>query len=85
MVDYVMVSEGIQDQVLHFKVTDFIPTLSDAHCKLEWTMSAYYLYLQKFLKKFYLFNCQIFLIIFLTIFYVRLEKDMAVKLLFLDF
>ena len=39
VVDYVMVSEGIQDQVLHFKVTDFIPTLSDAHCKLEWTMS----------------------------------------------
>jgi hypothetical protein len=27
-------------------------------------------------------NCQIFWIIFLTIFYVRLEKDMAVKLLF---
>jgi len=44
--------------------------------------SNYYLYLQKNLKKFYLFNCEIFLIIFLTIFYVRLEKDMAVKLLF---
>jgi hypothetical protein len=28
VVDYVMVSEGILDQVLYFKVTDFIPTLS---------------------------------------------------------
>jgi hypothetical protein len=31
VVDYVMVSEGILDQVLYFKVTNFIPTLSDAH------------------------------------------------------
>jgi hypothetical protein len=36
----------------------------------------------KMLKKFYLFNCQIFFIKFLTIFDVRLEKDIAVKLLF---
>ena len=42
VVDYVMVSEGVLDQVLHFKVADFIPTLSDTHCKLEWTMSAKY-------------------------------------------
>lgn len=42
VVHYVMVSEGILDEVLHFKVADFIPTLSDTHCKLEWTMSARY-------------------------------------------
>lgn len=40
VVDYVVVSEGILDQILHFKVTEFISTLSDTHCKLEWTMSA---------------------------------------------
>lgn len=42
VVDYVMMSEGILDQVLHFRVANFIPTLSDTHCKLEWTMSAKY-------------------------------------------
>jgi hypothetical protein len=42
-----MVSEGILDQVLYFKVTNFIPTLSDAHCKLEWTMSAKFVSQQK--------------------------------------
>ena len=47
VVDYVMVSEGILDQVLYFKVTNFIPTLSDAHCKLEWTMSAKFVSQQK--------------------------------------
>ena len=42
-----MVSEGILDQVLYFKVTNFIPPLSDAHCKLEWTMSAKFVSQQK--------------------------------------
>ena len=55
---------------------------NDPFLKVIIGLSAYYLYLQKMLKKIYLFNCQIFFIIFLTIFYVRLEKDMAVKLLF---
>jgi hypothetical protein len=41
VVDYAMVSDGIQDQVLHFKVTDFIRTLSDAHCKMEWYQVIY--------------------------------------------
>ena len=40
VVDYVMVSEDILDQIFTFKVADFIPTLSDTHCKLEWTMLA---------------------------------------------
>lgn len=35
VVHYVKVSEGILDEVLHFKVADFIHTLSDTHCKLE--------------------------------------------------
>ena len=55
---------------------------NDPFLKVSIGLSAYYLYLQTILKKFYLFNCQIVLIKFLTIFYVRLEKDMAVKLLF---
>lgn len=42
VVDYVIVSENILDQVLHFKISEFIPTLSDTHCKLEWTMSAHF-------------------------------------------
>ena len=40
VVDYVMMLEGILDQGLYFKVTNFSPTLADTHCKLEWTMSA---------------------------------------------
>lgn len=41
-VDYVIVSDNIIDQVLYFKVSDFVPTLSDTHCKLEWEISAKY-------------------------------------------
>ena len=41
-VDYVIVSEKFLDQVLFFRVTEFIPTLSDTHCKLEWAITARY-------------------------------------------
>ncbi|XP_063442678.1 uncharacterized protein LOC134722974 [Mytilus trossulus] len=41
-VDYVILSESILDQILYFKVSDFIPTLSDTHCKLEWEILATY-------------------------------------------
>ena len=41
-VDYVIVSENIFDQILYFKVSDFTPTLSDCHCKLEWQICASY-------------------------------------------
>ena len=40
VVDYVIVSEDILSQIFCFKVAEFIPTLSDTHCKLEWVMSA---------------------------------------------
>ncbi|VDI55386.1 Hypothetical predicted protein, partial [Mytilus galloprovincialis] len=42
VVDYVAVSEEILENVLYFKVSRFIPTLSDCHCKLEWELSAKY-------------------------------------------
>ena len=42
VVDYVMVSEDILDLVLHFAIPEFIPTRSDTHCKLEWTLCANY-------------------------------------------
>lgn len=42
VVDYAIVSESALNQVLYFRVNDFIPTLSDCHSKIEWKMSAYY-------------------------------------------
>ena len=42
VVDYVIVSENIFENILYFKIADFIPTLSDTHCKLEWSLSAKY-------------------------------------------
>lgn len=39
-VDYVLASESILNQIPFFKVSDFIPTLSDAHCKLSWNIYA---------------------------------------------
>jgi hypothetical protein len=41
-VDYVLVSESILDQILYFRISNFIPTLSDTHCKLEWELLAKY-------------------------------------------
>ena len=41
-VDYVLVSESILYQVLYFRVSNCIPTLSDTHCKLEWELLAKY-------------------------------------------
>ncbi|CAG2219500.1 unnamed protein product [Mytilus edulis] len=40
VVDYVMVSESILDQILYFYVHNFMPTISDCHCILEWEMSS---------------------------------------------
>ena len=37
-VDYMILSESILDQILYFKVSNFIPTMSDTHCKLEWEL-----------------------------------------------
>ena len=39
-VDYVLASESILNLIPFFKVSDFIPTLSDAHCKLTWNIYA---------------------------------------------
>ena len=41
-VDYVLVLESILDQIFHFRVCNFVPTLSDCHCLLEWSLSAKY-------------------------------------------
>lgn len=41
-VDYVLVSESILNQILYFKVCNFIPLLSDCHCLLQWSLSAKY-------------------------------------------
>ena len=41
-VDYVILSESILDQILYFSVSNFIPTLSDTHCKIEWELLATY-------------------------------------------
>ena len=38
VVDYVLASEKLLRQIPYFKVSPFIPTLSDAHCKLSWTL-----------------------------------------------
>jgi hypothetical protein len=40
IVDYTLVSESILDQILYFNVNNFIPTISDCHCIIEWSMSA---------------------------------------------
>ena len=42
VVDYVLVSENILEQILFVHVSSFVPTLSDCHCKLEWEISANY-------------------------------------------
>ena len=42
MVDYTIVSENALKNILYFKISEFNPTLSDCHCKLEWEMSANY-------------------------------------------
>ena len=39
-VDYVLASENILNQILYFNISDFLPTLSDCHCLLQWSMSA---------------------------------------------
>ena len=41
-VDYVIASEEILNDILYFRVSEFIPTLSDTHCKLSWAISARY-------------------------------------------
>jgi hypothetical protein len=42
VVDYNIVSENALKNILYFKISEFNPTLSDCHCKLEWEMSANY-------------------------------------------
>ena len=39
-VDYAIVSENVLESILYFKVNNFLPTLSDCHCPIEWQMSA---------------------------------------------
>lgn len=39
-VDYLLASEKITNQLLYFKVSEFIPTLSDCHCKISWEILA---------------------------------------------
>ena len=39
-VDYVIASECLLEKILYFEVSDFLPTLSDTHCKLSWAISA---------------------------------------------
>jgi hypothetical protein len=41
-VDYVIASEEILNDILYFRVSEFMPTLSDTHCKLSWAISARY-------------------------------------------
>ena len=41
-VDYLIASENIINQILYFKVSNFIPTLSDCHCKIVWEILANY-------------------------------------------
>ena len=42
VVDYVLVSDDILEQILRFKINYFDPTFSETHCRLEWTISAEY-------------------------------------------
>ena len=41
-VDCLLASQNIIKQILYFKVSDFIPILSDCHCKITWEMLAKY-------------------------------------------
>ena len=41
-VDYLLASQNIIKQILYFKVSDFIPILSDCHCKITWEILAKY-------------------------------------------
>lgn len=43
VVDYAVVSESALKSILCFSVSDFIPTLSDCHCRLDWELSANYI------------------------------------------
>ena len=45
-VDYLLASEKITNQILYFKVSDFIPILSDCHCKISWEILAKFQHLQ---------------------------------------
>jgi hypothetical protein len=38
--DYTIVSENAPINILYYTISEFNPTLSDCHCKLEWEMSA---------------------------------------------
>jgi hypothetical protein len=38
--DYTIVSENALISILYYTISEFNPTLSDCHCKLEWEMSA---------------------------------------------
>ena len=40
--NYTIVLEDALKNILYFKISEFNPTLSDSHCKLEWEMSASY-------------------------------------------
>ena len=40
MADYTIVSENAPINILYYTISEFNPTLSDCHCKLEWEMSA---------------------------------------------
>ncbi|CAG2236063.1 unnamed protein product [Mytilus edulis] len=42
VVDFAIVSEGTLKSISYFRILDFIPTLSDCHCRLEWALSANY-------------------------------------------
>ena len=42
VVDNVIVSEGILDHILYFCINDFVATISDCHCILEWKLSSRY-------------------------------------------
>lgn len=42
VVDYVIMSENLLKNTLYFQVSDFIPTLSDCHCKLSFGLLTSY-------------------------------------------
>jgi hypothetical protein len=42
VVDYVIMSENLLENTLYFQVSDFIPTLSDCHCRLSFGLLASY-------------------------------------------
>ena len=37
-VDYAIVSENVLDGIFFFRVKEFLPTLSDCHCQIEWRL-----------------------------------------------